>query len=593
MPGLALPAPPYLALALLGLVVALFVSGRLRHDVVALIALVGTGALGLVPAAELFAGFGHPAVLTVAAVLILSAGLERAGVIAVVAERIAHLTATPMLHMAALTGVVTVASAFMNNVGALALMMPVAIGTAVKSGRAPGLLLMPMAFGALLGGMTTLMGTPPNLIIAGVREDMLGAGFGVFDFAWVGLPVALGGLVFLLLTAPILMPRRAREGGGRPEGFRIGRYRVELVVAKTSPLVGAPLRDIGEGSGISVTGLVRGPQLLPGFRFRRLAAGDVLLVSGPLEAIETAAGKLGLGIAGEAEIVDPATLDRGTYRTAEVMVARGSGLIGRQIADFPLWSGDRALVAGLARGAHDATDRLADAAFEPGDILLLHGEADALPELQRRFFLLPLGARDLSLGATRRVGPAVAIFAAAIAATLLGLASITLAFFAAILGFLAFRILRLEALYDAVDWSVIVLLGAMFPLGAALEATGASTMAANALLGLGALPLWALVAAVLVVTMLVSDVVNNAATALLMAPIALSIAQASGANPDMFLMAVAIGASCAFLTPIGHQANTLVMGPGGYRFTDYWRLGLPLEILITAIAVPMLMLIWG
>lgn len=588
-----MPGPATTALVILAAVIALFLWGRLRHDVVALIGLIATGLSGLVPSEQLFAGFGHPAVLTVAAALILSAGFERAGVIAVAAEWVERFTATPFLHGLALTGIVTVASAFMNNVGALALMMPVAIGTARRAGRAPGLLLMPMAFGALLGGMTTLMGTPPNLIVSAFRETAVGSPFGVFDFSRVGVPVAVAGLAFLLLLGPRLLPARAREGGRAPASFDVGTYTVELIVPEGSRADGAILRDLVGESGLVVTEVLREGRVLPAFNFRRLKAGDILLIRGVVEEIEEAAGRLGLEVARGDRAVDPASFDQAGYEAAEVLVARGSPLIGRPVREFGLIAQDRALVVGLAREDVDVTDRLGEMRFRPGDILLVHAESEVLPELMRRFELLPLASRDLNLGRPRRVLPALAIFGAALAATVAGLVPITLAFFAAVVGFLLARVLRVENLYDAVDWSVIVLLGAMFPLGLALESSGASRMAAEALLGLGNLPVWAVLGAVLVVTMLVSDVINNAATALLMAPIALSVARATGASPDMFLMAVAIGASCAFLTPIGHQANTLVMGPGGYRFGDYWRLGLPLEVVIVLVAVPLLMALWG
>jgi di/tricarboxylate transporter len=561
--------------------------------VVALIALIGTGLSGLVEPQALFAGFGHPAVLTVAAALMISAGLERAGVIAIAAGQVQRFTATPFLHLLALTGIVTLASAFMNNVGALALLMPVAIGTARQAGRAPGYFLMPMAFGALLGGMTTLMGTPPNLIISGFRENAMGTPFGVFDFAWVGLPVALAGLAFLLLAGPRLLPARAREGGGTAAAFDVGTYTVELILPEGSKLAGGILRDVGHDNGLVVTAILREGRILPAFNFRRLQEGDILLIRGAVEEIEEVAGRLGLEIARGDRAVDPATFEREGHEATEVLVARRSSLIGRPVREFSYLAGDRALVVGLAREDTDVTDRLGEMRFRAGDILLVHGETDALPDLMLRFDLLPLAARDLNLGRPRRVLPAVAIFGAALAATVAGLVPITLAFFATVVGFLLTKVLRAETLYDGVDWSVIVLLGAMFPLGMALETSGASRMAAEALLGLGDLPQWVLLGAVLVVTMLVSDVVNNAATALLMAPISISIASATGASPDMYLMAVAIGASCAFLTPIGHQANTLVMGPGGYRFSDYWPLGLPLEIVIVVVSVPLLLVLWG
>lgn len=592
----ALPSSPTLALLLVGLALVLFVFTRLRHDAVALILLVAVALLGLVPMDRLFEGFGHPAVITVAAVLVLSAGLQRAGLISLLTSKIELFTHNRFLHLGFLVVVCVLASAFMNNVGALALLMPVAIASATKAERPPAMMLMPLAFASMLGGMTTLIGTPPNLIISGFRQQALGEPFHMFDFSLAGVPVAVMGIFFLVLLGWRLIPKDRLKTDASRQLIEIDDYIMEVVIEEGSDLADAPLKDFpGFDKGrVEILGIRRKGKPVQPFRYQRMLAEDVLIVQADPAELEEAisSGKISFAKGNR-----PLRLDEYEWeevQLVEAIVEPGSLLIGLHLSEFSTRMHQGAVVLAVARRNRVQRTRLHEVWFQPGDILLIQGEKETVDRLFKRYGLMPLRERGLSLAERKRTYTALGIFALAIASSALGWLPATVAFTFACVVYVLARILPVEELYSGVDWPVVVLLGAMFPLGMALEETGASKMVAESILGLAeGWPVWSVLALFLIVTMVVSDVINNAATALLMAPIALSAAEHLGASPDAFLMAVAIGASCAFLTPIGHQSNTLVMGPGGYRFSDYWRVGLPLEIVIAIVAVPLIQIFWG
>ncbi|MCG6871629.1 MAG: SLC13 family permease [Gammaproteobacteria bacterium] len=572
-----------------------FAWGRWRYDLVAALALMVVVVTGLVPAREAFAGFGHPAVITVAAVLIISHALKSSGVVDMVVSHLGPLTHNPLVHIMALTGVVTVASAFMNNVGALALMLPVALATASQHQRSPAILLMPLAFGSILGGMTTMIGTPPNIIIASYRQDLVGEPFGLFDFSPVGVVVAVVGVIFVTLIGWRLIPAERRRQNPPQQLFQIDAYLNELRVPAGSELIGTLLSQVSafDEAGVDVVGLARGrgrAMALP--RKHELAEGDVLIARADPNAVEALADELGLErlTSATASFYDLVGDD---LALAEGVVTPGSPLVGRDIPYLRRRSGGSVAVVAVARQGQAIRRRLRSVTFKAGDVLLLQAEKDHLEATLSQFALLPLAERGLRLHPGNRVGLALAIFALALAAGVAGWLSLTIAFTLAIGAYVVSGLLPVRELYDAVDWPIIVLLGALIPVGQALEQTGTTTLFATMVVGLTAgLPVWLVLTLVLVVTMFLSDIINNAATALIMAPIAVGIAATLGVHSDPFLMAVAVGASCAFLTPIGHQSNTLVMGPGGYRFTDYWRMGLPLEVLITLLGVPMILYVW-
>jgi di/tricarboxylate transporter len=585
--------PQIIAFAVLAATLVMFVWGRWRYDLVAMLALLAVVFTGLVPPGEAFAGFAHPAVITVAAVLIISRGLQNAGLVDVVVKAIAPLRGRQTMQLAAQCVVIAVLSSFMNNVGALALMLPVALRNAYRDGYPPAKSLMPLAFASLLGGLTTLIGTPPNLIIAGFRAQQLGEPFGMFDFTPVGFAVAVVGLVFLVLIGWRLI---ALDRRGEPEKvFEVSGYITEAEVTEKSKAAGMTifeLEDMAEDD-VTIIGLIRDNvrDLVPA-GYRRLQTGDILVLRGDTDALKSIIDPAGLKLVGDQD-VGREELKSKDIDIVECVVSPGSRLIGRTPISARLRTIHGVNLLALARLGRGLHERLGHVQFHAGDVLLLQGPAAEMPEVLAQLDCLPLAERSLGIGRQRRLLMAGGLFAAAVIVVVAGLLPVQIAFAAAAAGYVVTEVVRPSELYTSIDWPVIVLLAAMFPVGGALESTGGAAMIADSILSVtrGLSPAWVLLI-LLVATMFVSDVINNNATAVLMAPIAMTVASRLGVNPDPFLIAVALGASCAFLTPIGHQSNTLVMEPGGYQFGDYWRVGLPLEALIVAVAMPMILLVW-
>lgn len=574
---------------------ASFVWGRWRYDLVAMSALVACVLAGLVEADNAFEGFGHPAVVTVAAVLIISSALRDAGVVDEVASRISHLTTTPIVHIASLTAVVTVASAFMNNVGALALLLPIAMSTAHERQRSPGLILMPLAFGSLLGGMMTLIGTPPNIIIASIRADYNGSPFGMFDFAPVGLPVAIVGFAFVTLIGWRLIPRERLVFKDESSALAAGVYLTEAFVPASSPLAGKTLGDLdvlGEDN-IEVIGVAGKRRFARAVRANyQIAEEDVLILRANPDDLKSFLDKHELELRSTASptFIQPSPDNE---IMAEGVVRNDSQLVGKGVEFIRRQTGRTLALVGLARQGRPVTQRLRQQIFKEGDVLLLHGDSDSVDQQFGMLGLWPLMRRPINLNRTRKIALASGIFFIAIVLGIVGLVSLPVAFILAVGAYVLTGILTVRKIYDDIDWPVIVLLAAMIPVGNALTTTGTTQLVAEGLINLTeGLSIPVILALLLIVTMLLSDVINNAATALVMAPLGIAMAEALNVSVDPFLMSVAVGASCAFLTPIGHQCNTLVMGPGGYKFSDYWRVGLPLEIVIVVISVPAILWAW-
>lgn len=572
----------------------LFVIDKWRYDLVAMMALLSAAILGLVPTAEVFSGFGNAAVITVAAVLIISQALWRSGVVDALASAMKNIGDKRWVQMIALTSVTTVCSAFISNTGTMAIMIPVALQLARSSGNNPSKLLMPMAFGSLLGGAITMVGTPPNIIIADIRREAMGESFGIFEFTPVGLSIAIAGLLFMWLLSHWLVPEKAGKSKSQSL-YDVSSYLTELYVPEGSNFVGETLYELENRSeeDFVIVALQRGEKRWSApARYLRLKAEDVLIVEANAETIQQVIDGTGLELNAEEEI-DERFLKSDDITVIEGIVGHDSRLIGRSAADIKLRSRYGINVLGVAREGQKLGTALANIRFKPGDVLLLQGDAEILNDVFQRFGCFPLAQRSLRLGSPKQLILPLGIFSAAILAAALGLISVPVAFSLAAGLMVITNILPLRELYDAIDWPIIVLLGATIPLGSALERSGAADTIANAVLYVSqGSPDFVAVGLLLIVTMLLSNIVNNAAAAVLMAPIGISMASSFGASMDPFLMAVAIGAAVPFLTPIGHQSNILVMGPGGYNFSDYWRLGLPLSLVVSAVALVMILLVW-
>ena len=576
-------------------ILALFAWGRIRYDVVAFMGLILCVLLGLVPVQDAFSGFSHPATITVAMVLILSRGLANSGVVDLIVSRLMFTVKRVSLHVAMLSGVSAVFSMVINNVGALALLMPVGIESSAKAKRSPAVILMPMSFASILGGLVTLIGTPPNIIIANFRTDVRGEPFTMFDFSPVGGVVAVAGVAFIALAGWRMIPEKRRARVTGEELITIDDYITELGVPKDSELIGVPLRELdqrAEKLDVEIVGIIRDKRrILAALLHEKINSKDILIVkAGPQELdkfvtdtkLELVAGK------------EKASLLRSEDTTMmEAVVQSSSRMEGQTFTSLRLKKRYGIHLLGVSRQGTPIRKRLPQVRFRGGDVVLLQGDSESLSELVFSLGCLPLAKRRLNLGAGKKAGLAVGIFAAAIVATAMGLASLQIALSVAAIMMVLFKIVPVRNVYEEINWPAIVLLGAMIPVGRGLESTGGTQLIAESILGLGeSLPPALILTLVLVVTMTLSDVMNNVATAVVMAPVAVSIAGQLGVNVDPFLMAVAVGASCAFLTPIGHQNNTLIMGPAGYRFGDYWRMGLPLEILIIVLSVPMILFVW-
>lgn len=575
-------------------VLILFVWGRVRFDIVALIGLILCVLLGLVPAEAAFSGFSHPATITVAVVLILSRGLANSGVIDLIVNYLSLTVKRVSLHVAMLSGVSALLSTFINNIGALALLIPVGMESSTKAKLSPAIVLMPMSFASILGGLVTLIGTPPNIIIANFRNDLIGEPFTMFDFSPVGGVVAAAGVLFISMAGWRMIPkiRRARVSGN--ELIAIDDYITEIIVPKDSELVGTSFRELdqrAEKLDVEIVGLIRGKRrVLAGLLHEEINGEDTLIVeAGPQEIDKFVADtklKFGKG-------KDKISILSQDTSMLEAVVQSNSKMEGRTFTSLRLKNRYGIHLLGVSRQGTSIRKRLPHVKFRGGDVVLLQGASESLADLVSLLGCLPLAKRRLSFGARRKTGLAIAIFMASIFSAALGFASLQITLIIAAVLMVVTNIVPARNVYEEIQWPIIVLLGAMIPVGQALESTGGTLLIADFILSLSSsLAPPFILALVLIVTMTLSDIMNNTATTVVMAPVAVSIAEQLGVNVDPFLMAVAVGASCAFLTPIGHQNNTLIMGPAGYHFGDYWRMGLPLEILIIIISVPLILLAW-
>ena len=581
--------------SLFGAVFVFLLWGRFRYDLVAFSALLIGVVAGVIPTKEAFSGFGHPATLVVALVLVVSAGLVRSGAVFLITRTLVDASRSLGGHIALMGAIGGVLSGFMNNVAALALLMPVDIQTARKAKRPVGLSLMPLSFATILGGMITLIGTPPNIIIATIREDSLGEPFAMFDFAPVGLVAALAGLLFVALIGWRLIPQPKGNAASDPMAD-IAQYIAELTVPEGSKLIGQRLSELYETADkndVAILGLVRGGKRRYGTAgSTKLEADDALVLEAAPDALDEFRAALSLDFA-DAKRQEALRADGEGLSVIEVVVTEESRIAGKTAMAIGLGWRRRTVLMGIARQGRKIKSQIRKTEVRAGDILLLLVPSEQSNEVVDWLGCLPLAERGLAVTEEKKVWLAIGLFAAAVAAASFGLVYLPVALGLVVVGFVLFKILPISEIYNHISWPVVVLLGSMIPLGAALETSGGTELIAGWLIGLTAgMAPWAILTILMIVTMTLSDVLNNTATTIVAAPIAIQMATTLGVNPDPFLMAVAVAASCAFLTPIGHKNNTLILGPGGYSFGDYWRMGLPLEIIIVVVSIPAILVFW-
>ncbi len=585
--------PQIFSFAIIAATMGLFVWGRLRYDLVALLSLLAAIACGIVPADKAFSGFSDDIVIIVACALLVSAAVGRSGVIEDALVRIGPYLTTRTIQVAVLVGAVTALSAFVKNIGALAMLMPVAFSLARKTNGTPSIYLMPMAFGSLLGGIVTLVGTSPNIIVARLRAELVGEPFSMFDFTPVGIGLAIAGVIFLTF-AWRLLPRGLKGSSSMDAAFTLEGYTTEASVPEDSPAVGKTIGDLeAMADGVEVFMLERGRsrRLAPGVR-TTIKTGDILLIQGEPAALDRLVDKAKLKLAREGveKAADTPSDDIGVM---EAVVSSESPLVGRTPMQEQLDERYGVHLLAVSRSGKRITQRMRSVKLQSGDVVVLRGNLPTLPETLGELRCLPLAARDLRLGRGGRSIMPLSILVLAMAFVAANVIPVSIAFFTAAVAMLVIRALTLREAYEAVDWPILVMLGALIPVSDSLRTTGGTDLVAGFLSSASqSLPPIGALALIMIAAMAVTPFLNNAATVLVMAPIAASFAKSLGYSPDPFLMAIAIGAACDFLTPVGHQCNTLVMGPGGYRFGDYWRLGLPLSIMVVLAGVPLIALFW-
>jgi len=613
----------------------LFIWGKFRYDIVSIISLStlfitdlflgGEKSNLILNSSNLFIGFGHPAVITVALVLIISQALRNSGVVDFISRKISILSHNQLTHIASLSGVATICSAIMNNVGALALMLPVALKTATKQNRSPSIILMPLAFASILGGMITMIGTPPNIIIAAFRktyqtnlkieamqnsdsqaaqyfneqniniENFIPSSFGMLDFSPVGLLIAFFGVIFITFIGWRLIPKTSHKKPNSGSNFSIDDYVTEIRIPENCKLINMKIKDIEKytENRLEIFGYIDKNEKFSILQNNTsIKAGDRFLVKADPVDLKLMMDEYSIRLTKKMRQRIDKLKDENTI-FKEVVVTPDSPLLNRTRQYLRRKTSNSLVLMAVARQDKPIHKRLDKIVFSIGDVLLLQGNSDNLKDSIHSLQLLPLEQRDIEIGLFSKVALSLLIFFSSIILSIVGIIPTTLSFIIAILLYIFTGILPVRQLYDKIDWPIIVLLGSMIPVSNALETTGTSQLLANNMVTMTqSLPHWLILALIMVITMCLSDVINNAATALIMAPIASGIAISLGVNIDPFLMAVAVGASCAFLTPIGHQCNALILGPGGYKFSDYWKMGLPLEMLIVIIGTPLILYFW-
>ena len=581
-------------LGLLILMVGLFIWGRWRYDAISLGVLSVFVLLGYIQPEEAFNGFSHPAVITVALVLLISKGLERSGFISVIGRKLQAYANSEIQFMISITFFAAILSSFMNNIGAMAMLLPITLGICQKMNWNPSKFLIPLSFASILGGMNTKIGTPPNIIISEFRNDFADKDFAFFDFAFAGVPVSILGILFIALIGWRLIKKRPINSENNPL-IELEDYLVEMVITENSKLIEKRALDFRQelDTDTALMGQIdENGKKIEIHGNQKLYEGQILIMKINPDMVADIQQEFGLDIDSENDLTSIEDLGG-----IEAIIVPKSRLIGRKYQYFKRLIGRDLSLLGLWRRGLKFRFRLSNEIFKVGDVLLIanRGEKNNISEKLELAGLMPLWQREFDVARDpTKIFIAFGLFAICLLLVIFNYVPIVVAFLICVIGFVSSKLLTGEGVYRHIDWPVVILLAAMIPIGNTLISYGITDSVSSYLAGLSSTVdyVW-LVVLIMIITMFLSDIINNAATAVIMAPLAVSLADKINKPIEPFLMSVAIGASCAFLSPIGHQCNTLVMAPGNYKFGDYWKVGLPLEILIILISVPAIIFYWG
>jgi di/tricarboxylate transporter len=582
-----------LAFGVIAGMMVMFVWGRIRYDLVAGLALLVSILVGVVPFDQAFSGFSNDILVIVGAALLVSAAVTRSRLMESLLQALGPHISSVRLQLILLVTAVTVLSAFVKNIGALAMMLPVAFQMAKRSNVSPSVFLMPMSFGSLLGGLMTLIGTSPNIIVSELRQDLAGKPFSMFDFTPVGFGLSILGILFLAFAYKLL-PQDRKGESSLAEGIDIQDYVTEGRVGPKSSFAGETLRALRKklSKDVSVNAIVREGEKKVASQDTVLREDDRVILEGEPAALDEAVKTAGLELEGDDRETKPAKPVE-EIGTLEAVIGPGSLLIGSTVARLALHERFNVNMIAISRSGDRLTERLRDIRLYAGDVIVLQGPMGPMSDVMRELGCLPLAPREIHLGTVRRGLVPIAVLAVAMTLAATGKLPVGIAFFGAGLAIILLGSLTVREAYQSVEWPLIVMIGALIPVSDAIRTSGGADLIAAALADTAhSLPPWGAVMLIMAAAMALTPFLNNAATVLVMAPIAASFAQRLGFAPDAFLMAVAVGAGCDFLTPIGHQCNMLVFGPGGYKFADYARLGAPLSLLVLLVGTPLVLLVW-
>ena len=581
-------------LGLLTLMVILFIWGKWRYDAISLGILSVFVLLGYVQPEKAFSGFSHPAVITVALVLLISKGLEKSGFISIIGRKLQTYATSETQFMISITFFAAILSSFMNNIGAMAMLLPITLGICQKMNWNPSKFLIPLSFASILGGMNTKIGTPPNIIISEFRNDFAGKDFAFFDFSFAGVPVSILGILFIAIIGWRLIKTRPINSQNNPL-IELEDYLVEMVITKNSQLIGKRALDFRQelDTDTALIGQINeNGKKIEIHGNQKLFEGQILILKINPDMVADIQQEFGLDIDSENDLTSLEDLGG-----IEAIIVPKSRLIGRKYQYFKRLVGREFSLLGLWRRGLKFRFRLSNEIFKVGDVLLIanRGEKNTISEKLELAGLMPLWQREFDVARdSTKILLAFFIFISCLLLVIFNYVPIVIAFLICVIGFVSSKLLTGEGIYRHIDWPVVILLAAMIPIGNTLISYGITDSVSSYMATLSSFVdhVW-LVILIMIITMFLSDIINNAATAVIMAPLAVSLADKINEPIEPFLMSVAIGASCAFLSPIGHQCNTLVMAPGNYKFGDYWKVGLPLEILIVVISVPVIIFYWG
>lgn len=570
---------PFIIIAIIFLGLGLLIWNKLRYDIIALLLLFLALILKVVKYQDAYLGFMNPAVISVACIMVISKSFIHSNVLYLFMEKSSKWMGSQIGYVALLVSMTTLFSMFMNNVGALSLVLPIALKTAEEMGHSKSSVLMPIAFGAGLGGLCTAFGTPPNLLISNFRVQASGKPFSVFDFAPVGLSVSVIGVLFLIFLGWRIVNTKRKEKKTSLSDI----YICQVTISTSSIFIGKSLSEVIKilSPRYSVHSFYRkGKKISP--LDEKLLAHDRLILETKLSHIDTLVHKYKTVFEAEKETSSVAN------NLAKAVVLKNSPLVGKDLKKAAQFSGNSFHIVGIKKSIENQQGYI-----EPGDEVLVTSKEEIV---NSKMSFVKIGLLD-------RLDPIKEIkfknfipfifFGLAIALNILKILPLQIALSFAVILILLTKALPMSILYESVNWPVIILLGAMIPIANSFQTSGGAEIISRLFLDVfcACHPIL-LLSLIMLVTIFLSDLINNTATALIMAPIAVDVAKGVGLNVDTFLMAVAIGASCSFATPIGHQNNVIVLNLGNYRFKDYLKLGVPLEALVFAVALPALLLFW-